>query len=547
MAASIPSSRWARPRALALASSVLACLALTGCGPTAAISLQVGTTALVVPLGQTAEVEVTVTRSGGSGSVGLTASGAPAWVDVSFDPASLGAGETTSTMSIATDDPDGEPASFTLTVTATGSGVSAEARIEVDVQAIDVAGAVVDPYGDPLSGYTVYLPGSPPQLTGSDGAFTFDAVTVPYDLTVVAPTVGGQTLAQTFVGLTTGTPSVVPLAAALGQVGDSYSGSATGDLISATYSPLPAEHAARVCLEGVDRRLVYSCGTLTAGDGDYFISGQWFGSPDAQVRVRAVVYHVGADGEPDAIVASGATPTFTLSDTGNQAQDITLTATSSQATATYDLTVPPGLTVTEHVLVAHHSQHASFGLESGDSTATTGTLVAPYFDGIDYSLYAIAYEDPISVERGSLAWATGLAPGAAVSLELPTPPSLVAPSDGAPSVTASTEFTVSNPEGGILSFVAIPGGTGVAFVVTTDQAAVRFPDLTAIGLGPTSGATYLWYVISTPDVGSTDDAVTGDGYLSQFAKLNDATYGGGPGPTTDGRVSTSQQWNFTVQ
>lgn len=550
MAASASSSRRVKVRLLAAASSALACLVLAGCGPSSSISIKLDESKVSLDLGGTEQVGVTLVRSGGAtGAVDLDADGAPAWVDVSFDPPTLGSGETTSTMTLVANDGSAGagPTTFTLTVTANGAGLSAQATLAVEVVAADVAGVVVDIDGDPLPGYTVYLAGRPPQLTGADGAFAFAGVAVPYDLTVVSPDVAGQSFAQTFVGLTTASPRVVPAISALTGTPTSFMASVSGSLLHATLSPLPPEHAAQVCVEGVDTLVLFSCDLMQAGETTYLITPTWAGSEDAQVRVRAVVYHVGADAEPDDIVAVGTSPTFTLGDGGNETRDITITETTAEVTAIYDATVPPGLTVSEHMLIAHHGEFASTGLPTGSSSATTGTLVAPQFDGADYTLFVIAYEDPATVSRGSIAWETGVSPGDTVHLDLPTPPVLVAPPDAAPSVSTSTVFTVIDPEDGVLTFLVVPIGPGTGFIVTTDQPTAQVPDLSAIGLSLASGGTYNWTVLGSPDLDDIDEAVAGDGYIGPFGRLNVAYGGGAPGPATGGRFTTSKPRTFTAQ
>lgn len=81
-------SRSLRPYTFrALLAGLLTALALAACGPSSAITLQVGDAGLEVVLGGSATTEVTITRSGGAtAAVTLDADGAPDWVSVTSPP-----------------------------------------------------------------------------------------------------------------------------------------------------------------------------------------------------------------------------------------------------------------------------------------------------------------------------------------------------------------------------------------------------------------------------------------------------------------------------
>lgn len=96
----------ALPRRLSAALSLLALLAFHGCGesPTepGAFTVTASVGSLSVVAGTSATVHFTVTRTGSfSGPVALSISGAPAGVTTSVQPATIGAGQTGATLTIA--------------------------------------------------------------------------------------------------------------------------------------------------------------------------------------------------------------------------------------------------------------------------------------------------------------------------------------------------------------------------------------------------------------------------------------------------------------
>jgi len=95
-------------------------------GATPSITLAAGSSAVSVIQGTTATVPLTITRAGGfAGAVNLTAAGLPTGVTAAFAPASLGAGITTSTLTltVAANAPVG---TSPIVVTAAGTGVTAQ-------------------------------------------------------------------------------------------------------------------------------------------------------------------------------------------------------------------------------------------------------------------------------------------------------------------------------------------------------------------------------------------------------------------------------------
>lgn len=130
------------------ALAVLAVLA--GCGgdnttTPGAITLSLSSGTAAVTQGQSATVNVTVTRTNFGGDVSLTADGAPTGVTASFDPATLGGSATASTLTIAAA-AGAATGTSTITVHAQGTGVTAQtATIALTVTSSGAFTISVDP------------------------------------------------------------------------------------------------------------------------------------------------------------------------------------------------------------------------------------------------------------------------------------------------------------------------------------------------------------------------------------------------------------------
>lgn len=407
---------------------------------------------------------------------------------------------------------------------------------------VTVNGLVVDLDDQPLPGLLVFIPGQPTEVSGADGTFAFDDITTPYDLTVVDPTTD---FAHTYVGLTTDSPTIQPLGAQLQATSRDFGANVSGDLLHATLSPLPANHEARVCVEGIGR-VILGCSNLTTG-ATFNVFPRWSGNTSATVRLRVVVYETDANGEATTVVATGVTSNFPVTEADVLVgQDVTIVEETEQESISVTASVPPGFTLRGRQLIATYSDYASLGIASDVGPAATFTVVAPVLPGATHTLLTQALNDDTVAGNTSIAWRALVDPLDPVSLELPTPPSLVSPADLATGVDLMTQFTVNNPEGGVLTFLfqPQPPEEGPSIAVTTSQTATTIPDLAALGVPFPTDADYMWVLLSTPDLAATDEAVTGGGVLGQFVTLALITEGGAPAPDTDGRISTSPSREF---
>lgn len=176
---------------------VVAATALLGCGgggdggnPTqppgqqGTLALSAGSPAILLSTGGSSTGSFTITRGGGfTGSVSLSVSGLPTGVTASFNPASLDASTTSSTLTV-TAAANASAGVSTLTITATGSGVSAQTTtvqlvITQPTIALNLSSATLSVTAGQSGSATVNIVRS----TGYSGAVTFALVTPPAGIT----------------------------------------------------------------------------------------------------------------------------------------------------------------------------------------------------------------------------------------------------------------------------------------------------------------------------------------------------------------------------
>lgn len=409
---------------------------------------------------------------------------------------------------------------------------------------VSVNGLVVDVDGQPLSDWLVYIAGRPTEVSGEDGSFTFEEVTTPYDLTVANVT---DEFSHTFLGLTTTSPTIVPLAMQLAAAAGTFSADIAGDLVNATYTPLPANHRARVCAEGVGR-VVLGCTTVVGGAA-FTVFARWTGNSSATVRLRAFIYETDANGLATNIVASGTTTTFALSDgDGVMGENVTLVDDTAQDSVSVTVALPTGFSLLSSELIATYSDFASISPGSGPGPSATETLIAPQHPGAAHTVLVQAMNDDVVAGNSTVAWSAGVDLADPVALELPVPPTLVTPVEAASGVDIDTDFTVTNPEGGVLTFVFQPvfPQEGPTYAVSTVETTTKIPNLSTLGIPLPASADYGWVLLATPDSSTTDEAVGSGGLLDQFVQAALISDGGAPAPDTSGRISTSPSRTFTT-
>lgn len=505
---------------------------LASCSPGAGVmttTLSDGTIDLV--RGGTVSVAVTVSASGPGPAV-LSISGLPAHVTASFDPPALDGGATSSVLTLTATAAAAEGAA-SIVITAVRGDRAATAEATLTVTSLTVTGTVLGVLGDPRSGTNVAIAGVT-ATTGSDGTFTIGGVAVPYDLTVYSALANGY--GHVFVGLTTATPTVLPLY----EYDTAIYRTAT--IAGALPGPVPAGRIVRVCVEGLAARVV-GCTTVPAAASAYSFTASWPGGATEDVRVHALLI-VATGGEDVPTGYEGyATTTGSVSDGATATIDVAAYGTAPGTTSLSGVvSVPAGYQVQTYGAATALSAMASMpAMVTCCSFGTSFTLPVPLLGNETFDLVASAAAADDSV---TVAWRGGLAAGSAASMTLPSPAVPISPPNGTTSVTTSTVFSVSGDSKAIKTFIFEPTVPGPTFAVTTMDASARVPDLSSIGLSVPAASVYDWYVYESGTATSPNDGAFGwiGDYYSVYLSV---VLGGAPSGTV-GTITRSAPRTFTT-
>lgn len=503
---------------LALAALLMAFLVACGGGQAPGISLSLGSGTAEVIRGDSVQVVVTLSRQGGaSGTASLELQGPlPANVSASFDPAVLSGSATQSTLTIQA--AAGATATVhALTVVASAGSLTDSAALSLDVRSLTVSGRVVGAIGSPVSGIVVSSQGQN-AVSSADGTFTLGGLFVPYDL-ALSTSMGSGAL-HVFAGLSADDPVVTPAFALEPSGLPSSTATVSGDLLGG--DPLPADHHALVCAEGLDL-VVLGCDRAGPGDTSYSLTLGWL-SADA-VPVRLHWLHLEADALDRPVDYHGYASLELMFADG----DIFIVDAGmgplAQGTFSVSLASEGSIPVEGAFIGARVGPNLVMPMAVIEGTDIEVPM--PLLSGLGYDVTAMAG----SVE--ALAWRTGLGlDGGTVTV--PAAPAMVTPADGAPNVTLATVFTVAAPPDRAKLFLWTPDAAGPAIFLTTTGNSVTIPDPTPYGLSLPSGATYDWQVAALSSGGMGEAALSGD--LTAFANFILTMPQGGPGAGMDGAV-----------
>lgn len=517
--------------------SVVVTIVLGACGQGPSLSIDLDPSTIDIVLGAVAEVDVSVSGSG-TGSVDLAVSGLPAGVTGSFDPSSVPAGATSSTLTLEVD-PSAAEGTTDLTVTATQGGTAASATLQLTVSDLVVTGRVVGLLDTPIAGLGVSIDGNV-ATTDTDGEFTIDGLSVPYDLIVyrVAPDPFGHV----FTGMTTATPEVLTFPTLSTGGSTLPSGTVEGTVPAA----VPANHVSVACLEGVGAP-VFGCDDVLPTETAHSITATWASGTTATARVRALEVELDPDGYPVAYTGFGSSADAAVSDGGT---------TAAVNVASYT-TVPSTMMVSGTA-----SPPAGFTLESLSGVSRVSpNLAMPVFDAYDATGLSTSFAVPMPILGGgefqllasatstgtatSFAWATGLDGSSAASLPLAAPPTLVSPADAAANVGLATAFSIISDADALNTFVFTTSAAGEPdFAVTTTSDTASIPNLAGLGLPLPSATAYTWSVIESNTVATPDEG--GVTWVSDYYDAVIAFQSGGPGTEESGSITATDRRDFTT-
>lgn len=508
---------------VAVASVLLALAACTGPlpdpdpdpDPDPTLALQPAATELVVIRGGSASLAVNVARTGGGdASVELAVTGVPAGVTASFSDASLALGDTSTELLVTA------PAALTesatdVVITATLGELVAEETVSLVVDSLVVAGTVVGMAGQPLTGVEVTIQGAT-QLSGADGGFTIDGVSLPYDAALVLHEDDG--ILNLYQGMTAAAPVFRPEFGLFSRgVSTVNEADVSGTLLGG--AALAADEVVMVCVEGT-AVAVFGCERLEAGFTSYVLGASWFGATSVDVTLHALRFLAGPGGEP-------------LQYRGYHSEDLTLQAgvavpdvnlsweALGAAVVETSVSDPAGATLGATVFFARFGPRLSLLIASAPDSDGSVFRLMPALDGVTYDVVT-----RLGAAAPGMTWEAGTS-AVPPAIAHPTPPTLTAPADGTVGVGTETPFVVAS-DAPVRLFSFVPVAAGPVVNVATTAAAVTFPDVTQYGLVHPAGLSYTVDVYAAS--GAADaSAARGDQDLVGFTLIAVVAGNGGPG------------------
>jgi hypothetical protein len=419
----------------------------------------------------------------------------------------------------------------TYTLTATSAAGSDVDTVTVTIDdTFGVEGRVIGVHGQPLVGATVAIADLAPQTTDADGRFLVVGVEPPYRAIVRHPT---EPYAIVYLGLTLAAPTLVhPGGVPLPDREATVTGT-----VSATTFPEPHGYKTLVTFGSPE---VQASRTVDPFGGGFQFPGpvlRWWGPRVTVGALHALQWQFDTNGLPVGYSGHGQRPlTLDASEPDNPGQDMALLAVSP-ASLSGAVVVPPGHTLYERRLATVFPEGGHLVLATESAPAADFDYVTPVIDGATMAVAALGYRS--SAVEYSYAVRAELPPHATgVSVHLPHVPLLMWPADAAVWIDFETSFGWEAPSAGVAAFVI--AGDPSAVVLTGATSAV-LPDLDAVGLPWTPGATYSWQVLGLAGFATVDEtAVHTDGYLSSWL------YAPAYRPVRDGALGVSLQRSFTL-
>lgn len=501
-------------------------LALAACGSAPSITLTLDSASAELLRGAEVQIDITLARLGGANAdVTLTVTGLPANVAGSFSTVTLSGGTLTSTLTLSADAAATE-GDYTVSVTGTGTGLSDTAELALDVVSLSVTGRVVSIYDLPVVGVAVGSQGDT-EITDANGAFELTGLSVPYDLSVWNT---AESWVQIYEGLTADELLLAPLATTPPS-GISRSATVSGNL-SGGVIPVAANQTVTICVEGVDG-VALGCDSVAPTESSYSINVQWLGGTSRQVRLHALQAQRDVTGYPVSYQGY-ASMAMTLTDGVPTVANVDLGAalTTTTVTVGIDASVP----ILATVAAVQLTPTLALPVMVVSSPAASHDVLLPVIDDVSYSFMALA-----SITH--FGWQAGVT-GATATVVLPALPTLQAPADLATNVTTATNFTVSNPTDGPVTYMWDADASDLAVAVTTMASSHRIPDLSAYGLELPAGADFSWQVLGHSGT-STESGTGAFGDYFRVLMLVSGSSGSG-GPVGEGTFALGDGREFTT-
>lgn len=506
----------------ALAAVALATLVACGSAPSSVV-LTLDASSANLLRGSQVQVHVTAVRSGGAGSpVALSVVGLPTGVTATFAPPSLSGGSLTSTLTL-TASQAATAGDYALNVIGSGGGLSATAAISVNVTSLTVTGRVVGPFEKPMSGAVVGAQGIN-VITDSSGGFTLAGLAVPYDLSAWSNT---GSWVHVFEGLTSDEQVLTIATQVVGF--DSYSATIFGTLTGGV-TPVGASQKVVVCVEGIDGT-AYGCTQVAPGENSYSLKAQWFGSVARQVRVHALEVQTSATGYPVSFPGYSSTP-LTISNGGIQSANLNLGTALASTTVQVDVEAEASLMGA--LAGIRLGPNLTLPITIFEEDATSFDVIMPVIAGGSYAFTSIA-------TMSQLGWHAEVT-GPQATISIPEALEPLAPAANTTGITKLTDFSVTSPGGGPITYLWLFADDMVVGL-TTMSASHAIPDLTPYGMSLPPTTQGAWLALAQPGSSSDDGAGSlGDYYrfLAQYTSI------GSRGHSGSGSLAVTSSREFTT-
>lgn len=327
----------------------------------------------------------------------------------------------------------------------------------------DVSGVITSPRGTPLPDVVVII-GDSSTVTDANGAFTIADVPASYDLTAMDDK---HKFIQVVEGLTTREPSVGLYLLRLEQQSGVVAGKLSGSGV-----PLPKGQAGLVTFRGDHSSSQLD---LKAAAASFSLSATWEGGATYAGLLTGISWKTGPSGPAE--YTGYAQRSVTL-----EADKIVGNINGSVAATNLAFTDPAEHTVTGTLAVAGAPTTLSSNLVVGGNyiplNLAPGSLSVVVPEVASTTAIAVAAEYDL---LGSSSISVPFSGNAAVDVELPAPPQLVLPIEGALSVTLGTEFSWKAPPSGTYSVISWAIGDWSIVRVTASNK-VKLPDLSGAGV-----------------------------------------------------------------
>jgi len=367
---------------------------------------------------------------------------------------------------------------------------------------LTVSGTIVDPWGQPMSGWQVLLDGTM-TVTDGNGEFRVSDVTAPYDVAFLFPGVPNTTAVREvwqFRGLTRSDPTLQPVRAM---------GPRRTDLsVQRTNVPTP------IASDGGQAPVALG---ISFGSPDFATSGvysplgglgiqlTWSGSATLTGTTHGLAWTHSSNAAngtlQNAYLAYQAVPlTVTDQDLGSPSQPVTLDFTPNDVqTALFQTTLQSswgevGNARALHGLVVFDS-NASIEVAQMQSYTSPATMTTtmPLLPASHVVFVGFQSVPGAHATRFGAAHREATSPDVPVVLDVPEPRTLASPPEGTQGVGVGTTFQWSAEETSAIFSIACDAA-GFRINVVTTESEVQLPSFPALGMALPADADCLWHV-----------------------------------------------------